>query len=469
MLPRLRRRTNTDDQSRGETVEYDRRVAALQAAVREAGLDLFVVSAFDSLYYLTGAGFEPLERPFFLLVRPDRPPELLVPRLDQDHMRAAARSAVAAVHDYPEFPAAAGHGWAERLGHLAASARMVGCEPSLRLDLAGQFPVRPQVHPLVERLRRVKSPVEVEMIRRAARYADEGVRQLMAASYRGASVAEGFARTGTVMARIIREVPAWEPLTTRVLMATWAAPRSGRPHSIPNLADLLNCGPHVGLVLTRVNGYSAESERTYFTAPPTADMRAAFAAMLQARTLALGMVRPGVPTADIDAAVNDLLDREYPDCRLHRTGHGIGLSAHEGPWLAVGADDVLAPNMVVSVEPGIYLPGHGGYRHSDTVLVTPGGGEVLTRLPTDIESLTVRGLRLWARARGWCVRRALGIGPAPADHETVAGGDDSGLRSPGSAPPLPGHGGERDDPAVCDRADDGDPQHGVAPAGHDGR
>ena len=95
------------------------------------------------------------------------------------------------------------------------------------------------------------------------------VERLLAASYHSATVAEGFAATGAVNRAIIREVDDWDPLTSRVLMATWAAPRSARPHSIPALIDRLATGPHVALSFLRVNGYAAESERTYFTAPPT--------------------------------------------------------------------------------------------------------------------------------------------------------------------------------------------------------
>jgi Xaa-Pro dipeptidase len=148
------------------------------------------------------------------------------------------------------------------------------------------------------------------MIRRAARYADFGVERLWAASYFGATVAEGFAETRAVTSRIVREVDDWEPLTTKVVMATWAAPHSAMPHSVPGLNDRLWEGPHVALVLTRVNGYAAESERTYFTAPPTPDVRRAFAAMMEARRVALGAIRPGLPCDAPDARVNEFLRAE---------------------------------------------------------------------------------------------------------------------------------------------------------------
>ena len=106
--------------------------------------------------------------------------------------------------------------------------------------------------------------------------------------------------------------------------------------------------------------------------------------MEEARGIAFRMIRPGVACGELDAAVNEFLRAEGyagEECRLHRTGHGIGLGNHEAPWVAEGSADVLAENMVISVEPGIYLKGEGGFRHSDTVLVTRDGCECLTRCP----------------------------------------------------------------------------------------
>jgi Xaa-Pro dipeptidase len=391
--------------------EYSSRLETLQAGLREAELDLFIVSSLDSLYYLTGAGFEPLERPFFLLVRPRQAPCLLVPKLDQEHMKKAHGVAEERVHSYWEFPAPAGRGWPDHLRERIGNARTIGVEPTLPKDIADQlggYSLRTAA--LVERLRLVKSAAEINMIRRSAVYADFGVERLLAASYFGATVAEGFAETRTVTSRILREVDNWEALTTKVVMATWAAPRSAMPHSIPDLCDRLAEGPHVALVLTRVNGYAAESERTYFTAPPSQDLRRAFAAMMEARRMAFGMVRPGVPCGEIDASVNAFLREEGyegEERRLHRTGHGFGLGNHEAPWIAEGSRDTLTANMVISVEPGIYLPGIGGVRHSDTVLVTQEGHEVLTRCPADLDTLIIRSWAVGARIKGHFVRRAL--------------------------------------------------------------
>jgi len=391
--------------------EYRHRLETLQTRIGQAGLDLFVVSAFDSIYYLTGAGFEPLERPFFLLVRPRGPALLLVPKLDHEHMKQAHNIPAQDIHTYWEYPAPAGRGWPDRLRHLIGNARDLGVEPALRQEIANELAgFSPRIEPLVEGLRLVKSASEIDMIRRAAVYADFGVKRLLAASYYGATMAEGFAETRTVTSRIIREVDDWDPLTTKVLMATWPAPRSAMPHSIPDLNDRLREGPHVALVLTRVNGYAAESERTYFTAKPSAQVRKAFAAMMEARRIAIAMIRPGMACRELDAAVNEFLGKEgysSEDERLHRTGHGFGLGNHEAPWVAEGSAEHLGENMVISVEPGIYLRGVGGVRHSDTVLVTKDGHELLTQFPMELDSLTIRGWRPLTRLKGQLVRRAM--------------------------------------------------------------
>jgi Xaa-Pro dipeptidase len=392
--------------------EYRRRIDSLQAAVLHEGLDLFIVSAFDSIYYLTGAGFEPLERPFFLLIRPDRAPTLLVPKLDHEHMKKAHNIASDDIHTYWEYPAQAGRSWPDRLHEQIGHARSVGVEPTLRQEIADQlrsYSLRTEA--LVERLRLVKTTAEIDMIRRAARYADMGVERLLAASYFGSTVAEGFAETRTVTSRVIREVDDWEPLTTKVVMATWAAPGSAMPHSLPDLNDRLCEGPHVALVLTRVNGYAAESERTYFTAPPSTQARKAFAAMMEARRIAFELLRPGLSCSELDGRVNEYLRTEgygSDEQRLHRTGHGFGLGNHEAPWISEGSEDQLAENMVISIEPGIYLSGVGGFRHSDTVLVTQSGHKVLTvKHPTKLEDLVIPSWKPFTRGKGWLVRRAM--------------------------------------------------------------
>lgn len=137
--------------------------------------------------------------------------------------------------------------------------------------------------------------------------------------------------------------------------------------------------------------------------------------MSLARAIAFEMIRPTVACADIDAAVNDFLDgARFGDfrTRLHRYGHGFGLGNHEPPWIAVSSSQFLAANMLISIEPGIYASGVGGYRQSDTVLVTDQGHRCPKQLPTNLDALVIGKKTLRHRIASRLTRR--GLGPAPA-------------------------------------------------------
>jgi Xaa-Pro aminopeptidase len=137
-------------------------------------------------------------------------------------------------------------------------------------------------------------------------------------------------------------------------------------------------------------GYNAELERAMVIGAPTDDVRRLFDHTVAAQQAAFTAIRPGATCADVDRAVmryfeaNDLL----PYWRQH-TGHGIGLRNHEAPFLDVGDHTELEVGMVFTIEPGVYDPAIGGFRHSDTVAVTDDGCDILTDYPSDLESLTV--------------------------------------------------------------------------------
>lgn len=391
--------------------EFLRRRDAVRAALSAAGTQRALFTSAESIYYLTGATYEPIERPFFLAAdaRQDGY-ELLVPLLEQRHLHKAWGVRPEAIHTYRDYPAPPGQGWMDALPRLLQGAFVF--EPAAPFEIASTLQsAGGHAVDLLRDIRLVKSPWEIERIRRAATYADWGVRQILRASYRGATVAEGFAAAGKLQRKIIREVPDFDAMATKTIGAAWPAPISAEPHSIPTVGMRLEGGPHVALVLTRVNGYAAECERTFFTAAPTPQERERFELMRSARARAMAMLRPGVACAEIDAEVNAYLGAQGwgPAARLHRIGHGFGLGNHEPPWLAEGSTDVLAENMVVSIEPGLYEHGVGGYRHSDTILVTKDGPVALTRFPDTLDALVLGGPSLRQRVVGKLVKRALGL------------------------------------------------------------
>ncbi len=387
--------------------EYGLRRKKLQKKVADRKLDAFLVSSAESIYYLTGTFYVQQERPFFVVVWPDAAPVLVVPTLEKVHMQKAG---IGDVLSYWEYPSPKGLGWSDKLLNLLAKVSKLGVEPTLSLEIAGRLEdFSTEAYPLVEHLRLVKSSAEIAMITSAARYADLGMEKILAASYYGATVLEIFSQSRAIQTQVLKD-GEFEPSTSMFLTAAWPAPFSSQPHDIPKINDKLKDGPLVAMSVLRVNGYAAEVERTYFHRSPTLEVKKAFEAMLEARRQAFALVKPGVKCADIDVAANGYLKEQgYGDYLLHRTGHGIGLGNHEGPWIAEGNEEILQENMVISIEPGIYLPDIGGIRHSDTVLVTKDGAETLTKYPTDLKSLTITAKKPLARLKGKIIRKAVGI------------------------------------------------------------
>ena len=137
-------------------------------------------------------------------------------------------------------------------------------------------------------------------------------------------------------------------------------------------------------------GYNAELERAMVVGPPTDEMRPHFEHMRTAQQVAFDVLRAGVTCAAVDRAVLSYFEEQgILDTWSQHTGHAIGLRNHEAPFLDVGDETVIDPGMVFTIEPGVYVAGLGGFRHSDTVAVTPDGIELLTDYPSDIESLTL--------------------------------------------------------------------------------
>jgi Xaa-Pro aminopeptidase len=138
-------------------------------------------------------------------------------------------------------------------------------------------------------------------------------------------------------------------------------------------------------------GYHSELERTMVIGPPSDEQKRLFEHMLALQDLAIDALRPGETCAEVDRRVRAYHDEHgLWDNWRHHVGHAIGLRYHEGPFLDRGDETEIRPGMVFTVEPGLYAPALGGFRHSDTIAVTDDGVEWLTYYPRDLESLTLR-------------------------------------------------------------------------------
>ena len=137
-------------------------------------------------------------------------------------------------------------------------------------------------------------------------------------------------------------------------------------------------------------GYNSELERTMIIGPASDDQKRMFDHMAALQDTAFSAIRPGVKCSDVDRAVRSYYeDNDLMDFWKHHVGHAIGLRYHEAPFLDVGDETEIQTGMVFTVEPGLYVPELGGFRHSDTVVVTEDENEIITYYPRDLESLTI--------------------------------------------------------------------------------
>jgi len=140
-----------------------------------------------------------------------------------------------------------------------------------------------------------------------------------------------------------------------------------------------------------VEGYTSELERTAVVGKPNSKAKKYFEAMVNAQEAAFHQFRAGKPCSAVDAAANrSIQESGLSEGLRHHTGHGIGLEGHEPPWLDPGDRTIMREGMVFSCEPGLYVPGYAGFRHSDTVVITRKGMDFITDYPRDLDTLTVR-------------------------------------------------------------------------------
>ena len=225
---------------------------------------------------------------------------------------------------------------------------------------------------IVEALRAVKDDEEIQCIRRAVQLSSRLFPSLLK------SLRPGVAES-TVAARLAfsaRKAGA-QAMSFETIVASGT--RSALPHGVASAA-LLPSGAFVvldyGVVL---DGYCSDMTRTVHLAKAPAAARELYTAVLEAQLSAISAVRPGATTGEVDRAARQELKRAKLDRFFtHSTGHGVGLEIHESPRVAANGRAVLQPGMVITIEPGVYLPGKCGIRIEDMLLVTETGYEVLT-------------------------------------------------------------------------------------------
>ncbi|MEX2105534.1 MAG: Xaa-Pro peptidase family protein [Solirubrobacterales bacterium] len=230
----------------------------------------------------------------------------------------------------------------------------------------------------VERLRRVKDDAELRAITEASKLADEVWGWSIERGLAGRSERD-VARAAEARIRELGGDPSFPAIVA-------AGPNGALPHAEPGEREIGRGELVVFDMGAMLDGYCSDGTRTYATGEPGEEARGVYGVVLAAQLAALEAIKAGVRGDDVDGAGRKLIDAAgHADRFGHGLGHGVGLEVHEAPRLSPRSDDVLEPGEVVTVEPGIYLPGQFGVRIEDLVVVTEDGHRNLSSLPKDLQ------------------------------------------------------------------------------------
>jgi Xaa-Pro dipeptidase len=385
--------------------ELEERRQRLLEHVARSGATGYVLFGADYIQYFTGFWFLSNERPVVYAESVGGESAVFVPEFEVE--RTQAEASFARIESYAEYPgrehpmtilarvladlgidgvvAADGDGYPGILGYKGAALSAV--------TGAAVTPLGDVIEAMMAR----KSETEVALIRESGRWCAHAHRLLQEYSRPGATEADASLRAGheatLAMLDELGDAYGGGLSSSSGVSAGYRGQiglRSSWAHAVAHNIRFQEGDVLVTETSAPIWGYNAELERALVIGPPTDEMQRLFDHTVAAQDVAFEAIRPGATCADVDGAVmryfeeNDLL-RYW---RQH-TGHGIGLRNHEAPFLDVGDSTTLEPGMVFTVEPGLYDPAIGGFRHSDTVVVTEDGMEILTEYPRDLESLTI--------------------------------------------------------------------------------
>jgi Xaa-Pro dipeptidase len=386
------------------TDEYAMRREAVAAGLEAAGLDAICVFYPARVAYLTGFHHIPTERPIALVLGPKGLSTLVVPAVEKEH--AESSTSLDRIDVYFEYPGAEhpmervsailtelnarpGRTGADHDGYVP----YWGYRGPLLSDLIGQRPFDAEL--LIESLRQVKSSTEIACIQLSCDWAARAHRRMQATIKTGKTEMECYAPGVTeTLEEMLREMPGWRPrgFGGNGLTSMFVAGRStAMPHGFVRGHGIQTGDVLVSGASSDIDGYRGELERTMIVGEPTSEQVRAFDAMLALQTLAIEVMAPGVMAGEVELATVRLADELGVAGNLrHHVGHSIGLEGHEAPFLDRGEETVLEAGMVFTVEPGVYIKDLGGFRHSDTVVITEDGCRVMTDYPRELKDLIVR-------------------------------------------------------------------------------
>lgn len=340
-------------------------------------IDTYLISQKTSIYYYSGT-----VGGTFLIVNPDIEPLLLTPKVD--YLISLEQAKGCRVYSYTR-------------GQILEiierelkkiNPKVIGFDDltiELYKGLNERFKEAEFRHTsnIIWEMRKIKDPQEEEFMRRAGELTDIGMSAVLENLREGVKEVELAAEAVHSMMR-----SGAEGLAFPVSIAS--GPRSAYPHAGVTSREIKR-GDFVTVDLgASYKEYKSDLTRTFIVGEPTSEQAEIYEVVLKAKEAAMMEIREGVRGRDLDKIARDIIDKlGYSEYFVHSLGHGVGLDIHEPPSLSETSDDILASGNVVTCEPGIYIPGRGGVRVEDTVLVGREGPERLTRFAESLEEVCV--------------------------------------------------------------------------------
>ncbi|MGH3723402.1 MAG: M24 family metallopeptidase [Mycobacterium sp.] len=372
--------------------ESDVYAGRLQRAAQEAAAadvaGLVITPGYD-LRYLTGSRAQTFERLTALVVPASGTPTVIAPRMEL----AALKDSAIGDLDIPirdwvdgENPYELVHTALGASGSVLGTVAVTESMPALHLlpltELIGTVPVL--ATGVLRRLRMIKDASEIDALRKAGAAIDRVhalVPELLVPG-----------RTEAQVSADIAEAIVAEGHSEVAFIIVGSGPHGADPHHECSEREL-----QVGdIVVVDIGGsyepgYNSDSTRTYSIGNPDPDVAQRISILERAQQAAVEAARPGVTAESVDAAARRVLaDAGMGEAFVHRTGHGIGLSVHEEPYIVEGNDVILEPGMAFSIEPGVYFPGQWGARIEDIVVVTENGCESVNSRPHGLTVVPTR-------------------------------------------------------------------------------
>ena len=387
--------------------ELNERRRRVKERLAERGLEALCLFTPGQIFYLTGFSFIPTERPIAFLLPLEGESYLLLPRLEKEHALLCAH--VDHIEAYPEYPGERHplEYLKEIIEELKLADKRIGVDsdgypggygyegPKLT-ELLPQTEIQ-VVKKIIEEMMRIKSKEEIELIKESVKWGN--LAHTLLQKYTRAGLTETEISLKASQEATLMMIHTFGE-RYRALSWTFTGARAGfrgqigkysaLPHAMTRNVKIQEGDVVVTGASAEVGGYISELERTMIIGHPSKEQEKYFNLMLNAQEVAFNTLKPGIKCSEVDRKVREFFERNgLMDYWRHHTGHSLGIGIHEAPFLDIGDETIVEPGMVFSIEPGIYIPDFAGFRHSDTVLVTEEGIEILTYYPRDLKSLII--------------------------------------------------------------------------------